>query len=126
MFSFLADAVVVLHAVFVLFVVCGGVLVSRWRWLAWMHLPAVVWGVLIEYSGWICPLTPLENALRERAGESVYSGDFIGHYVLPLLYPADLTRGAQIVLGSAALVLNLVIYLHVLRTRPRPSQDVTG
>jgi len=113
----LADTVVVLHIAFVLFVVLGGLLAIRWKGLVWLHVPAAVWGVLIEYSGWICPLTPVENALRERAGEAAYSGDFIAHYAFPLLYPEHLTRAAQVVLGTAALLLNAVVYWRVLRAR---------
>lgn len=118
-YRLLADAVVVLHIAFVLFVVFGGLLVIRRAWIVWVHIPAVVWGVLIEYSGWICPLTPLENALRERAGEAAYSGDFIAHYALPLLYPENLTRTLQFVLGSAALALNIFVYWRILRRRAR-------
>lgn len=116
-FRLAADLVVVLHAAFVLFVLAGGVLVLRWRWSAWVHLPAVAWGVLVEYAGWICPLTPLEDELRRRAGAAVYSGDFIGRHVLPLLYPATLTRQTQLLLGSLALVVNVVVYWRVIRRR---------
>jgi hypothetical protein len=114
-FRLAADAIVVIHFAFVLFVVLGGLLVLRWRWLAWLHLPAAAWGVLIEYANWICPLTPLENYLRERGGVAGYAGDFIEHYVLPLLYPARLTRSAQLLLGSLALALNALIYWYVIR-----------
>jgi hypothetical protein len=110
----LADLVLVVHLLFVLFVVLGGVLVLRWPAVAWLHIPAALWGVLIEYSGWICPLTPLENSLRVRGGEAGYSGGFIQHYIQPLLYPAGLTRGTQIVLGSLALLLNLGAYAILL------------
>ena len=106
----LADLVLSVHFGFVLFVVLGGLLVLRWPRLAWLHVPAAVWGVLIEYSGWICPLTPLENSLRVRGGAAGYSGGFIEHYIQPVLYPAGLTRSTQIVLGSVALILNLVAY----------------
>ncbi len=106
----LADLVLVVHLTFVLFVVLGGLLVLRWPAAAWLHVPAAVWGVLIEYTGWICPLTPLENSLRMRGGEAGYSGGFIEHYIQPLLYPAGLTRSTQVVLGSLVLVLNLVAY----------------
>lgn len=106
----LADLVLVIHLAFVLFVVLGGLLVLRWRRLAWLHLPAAVWGVLIEYTGWICPLTPLENWLRVRGGEAGYTGGFIQHYIQPVLYPAGLTRSTQLILGSVALVLNLTAY----------------
>ena len=109
-----ADLVLVVHLAFVLFVVLGGLLVLRWPRLAWLHVPAAIWGVLIEYTGWICPLTPLENSLRMRGGEAGYSGGFIEHYIQPLLYPAGLTRSTQVVLGSLALVLNLTAYAIVV------------
>jgi len=110
----LADLVLVVHLAFVLFVVLGGLLVLRWPRLAWLHVPAAIWGILIEYTGWICPLTPLENSFRMRGGEAGYSGGFIEHYIQPLLYPAGLTRSTQVVLGSLALVLNLTAYAIVV------------
>jgi hypothetical protein len=114
----LADLVLVFHLAFVLFVVLGGLLVLRWPRAAWLHVPAAIWGVLIEYTGGICPLTPLENSFRMRGGEAGYSGGFIEHYIQPLLYPAGLTRSTQVVLGSLALVLNLTAYAIVVsRTR---------
>ncbi|HEY8853192.1 MAG TPA: DUF2784 domain-containing protein [Gemmatimonadaceae bacterium] len=115
----LAGTVLILHLGFVLFVVLGGLLVLRWTRLAWIHIPAAIWGVLIEYTGWICPLTPLENSLRTRGGEAGYSGGFIGHYIQPVLYPAGLTRGAQIMLGSLALLVNLTAYGVVIARRHR-------
>ena len=118
---FAADAIVVFHMAFVLFVVLGGLLVLRWRWVAFLHLPAAAWGVLIEYAGWICPLTPWEQQLRIAAGEASYTGGFIEHYLLPLLYPAGLTRGTEIALGTLVLVLNAAIYgilLYGLRRKP--------
>lgn len=113
----LADLVLVLHLGFVLFVVLGGLLVLRWPRVAFLHLPAAVWGVLIEYTGWICPLTPLENSLRLRGGEAGYTGGFIEHYIQPALYPNGLTRTTQIALGSFALLINLVAYGAVLSRR---------
>ena len=112
----LADLVLVVHLTFVLFVVLGGLLVLRWPRAAWLHIPAAIWGVLIEYTGWICPLTPLENSFRARGGEMGYSGGFIEHYIQPVLYPAGLTRGTQIALGSFVLLLNLGAY-GILLTR---------
>ena len=109
-----ADVIVALHFAFVLFVVLGASLVLRWPRVAWFHVPAVIWGVLVEFAGWICPLTPLENRLRRSAGETGYQGDFIGHYVLPVLYPNGLTRRDQLVLGGVALAINLTIYALVL------------
>ena len=115
----LADLILALHLAFVLFVVLGGLLVMRWPRMAWLHLPAAIWGVVIEYTGWICPLTPLENSSRARGGEAGYSGGFIEHYIEPLLYPAGLTRSTQVVLGSLVLVLNLTAYgIALSRRRP--------
>ncbi len=122
LFRLLADAVVVVHLGFVLFVVAGGFLVLRWPRAAWIQLPAAVWGIVVEWSGWICPLTPLENWLRARGGAAGYEAGFVERYLLSVLYPAGLTRTAQILLGSTALVVNLVAYLlafrHSIRRRP--------
>ena len=96
----LADLLVLVHFGFVLFVVAGGALVLRWPRLALVHVPAAIWGAWIELSGGVCPLTPWEKALRRQAGEAVYTGDFVGHYVLPVLYPSGLTRGLQLWLFS--------------------------
>ena len=117
MFAILVGFVVLLHVAFVIFIVLGGIVVLRWRWVAWLHIPAAAWGVLIEYAGWICPLTPLEQQLRARAGMDQYSGDFVAHYVFPLLYPAELTRGVQIALGTVAVLINAAVYWHVGWTR---------
>ena len=113
----LADFVVVVHIAFVAFVVLGGLLVLRQPRLAWLHLPAAAWGVMIEFAGWTCPLTPLENAFRERGGDAGYSGGFIEHYLLPVLYPAGLTRGIQFALGAAVLAINLAVYGLLLARR---------
>jgi hypothetical protein len=110
MSAWLADAVVVVHAAFIVFVMAGGLLALRWRWMAWLHLPAAAWGVAVEWGGWICPLTPLENALRHAAGEAGYGGGFVERYLLPLIYPAGLTHCVQIVLGTMVLALNLAVY----------------
>jgi hypothetical protein len=106
----MADIVVVVHFAFVLFVLLGGFLVLRWRRLAWIHIPAAVWGVLIEFAGWICPLTPLEQWLRIRGGEAGHAEGFIEHYLLAWLYPAGLTRKTQLILGALALLVNLIAY----------------
>jgi Protein of Unknown function (DUF2784) len=118
-YRILADLVVGLHALFVLFVVAGGVLALRWPWAAAVHLPAAVWGALIEFQGWICPLTPLENSLRASAGQAGYSGGFIEHYLLPAIYPSALTRTMQLVLGLIVVGVNVVVYWLVLRRRRR-------
>ena len=109
-YGLLADAVLLAHAAFVAFVVLGGLLVLRWPRLAWVHLPVVAWGAGIEFSGGICPLTPLENHLRALAHQQGYAGGFVEHYVLGLLYPAGLTRNVQLSLGLLVLVVNAAIY----------------
>ena len=119
MYSALADAVLVLHLAFVVFVAFGALMVLRWPRIAWVHLPAAVWGIAIELGGWICPLTPLENRLRELAGDSTYRGDFIARYLMPVIYPEGLTREAQLALGLAALVGNGAIYAVVVRRKRR-------
>ncbi len=118
-YRLLADALVLLHATFVAFVVLGGFLAWRWRSVAWAHVPCALWGVLIEYQGWVCPLTPVENDLRRRAGLEGYPGGFIEHYVIPTLYPAGLTPPRQLLLGSFALAVNLVAYGLLVRRRLR-------
>jgi hypothetical protein len=106
----LADAIVLAHLAFVAFVIGGGFLAWRYRRVVFAHLPVLAWGIWIEWSGWICPLTPLENQLRERAGESGYQGGFIEHYIIPMLYPPGLTHEMQWVLGGALLAINAVAY----------------
>jgi hypothetical protein len=105
-----ADAVVFIHLGFVMFVVAGALLVFRWRWIALLHVPAVVWGVLLEFRGWLCPLTPLEQALRVAGGEAGYSGGFVEQYILPILYPAGLDSRLQIALGTFVIVVNVLFY----------------
>ena len=114
-YQVLADTVAVLHFTFVLFVVLGALLVLKWRRVAWLHVPAAIWGVLIEFVGWTCPLTPFENVLRMKAGQQAYSGGFIEHYTLPVLYPEGLTRSSQVALRAAALLLNVVVYWWAFR-----------
>ena len=105
-----ADAVVLLHLGFILFVSVGGLFVLRWPRLAWIHLPAVTWGVLIEITGWICPLTPLENRLRAAAGGPAYTDGFIDRYIVPIVYPAGLTREMQFGLAAVVVAVNLAFY----------------
>src|SRR5688572_12797030 len=125
MYRILADLVVGLHAVFVVFVVAGGLLVLRWPKLAYLHIPAAAWGAAIEFAGWICPLTPLEISLRRQAGQSGYSTGFIEHYILPLLYPSALTRNIQLLLGVLVIAVNLAIYVYVLRRRHKRRRSRT-
>lgn len=115
----LADLVLIAHLAFVLFVALGGLLARRWPRLAWIHVPAAAWGVLIEFAGWICPLTPLENRLRVRAGEAQYAGDFIARYLMPVIYPEGLTRETQVALGGVALIFNVLLYWRLWRRSSR-------
>jgi hypothetical protein len=120
-YQLLANAVVVFHAFFILFIVFGGFLAWRWRWVAAIHIPCAVWGILIEYRGGICPLTPLENTLRAKAGQQGYSGGFIEQYLLPAVYPKGLTPGVQIALGTFVLVINVLAYAVLIRRLTRGS-----
>ena len=107
----------VLHAAFVVFAALGGLLVLRWHRLAWLHLPAMAWGALVELAGWICPLTPLESSLRVAPGGDGYPGDFLERQIDALLYPTTLTRRDQVALGLALLAFNAAVYALVLRRR---------
>ena len=113
----LADLLVLFHVGFVLFVVLGGLLVLRWPRLAWVHLPAAAWGAWVEFSSTVCPLTPLENRFRLLGGEAGYSGGFISHYILPVLYPAGLNPRVEIVLGVFVVLLNAAVYATLWRRR---------
>jgi hypothetical protein len=115
----LADATLVVHLAFVLFVALGACAVVRWPGLAWVHVPAALWGVYVELSGRICPLTPLENSLRERGGEAGYAGGFIEHYVSAWIYPDGLTREIQIALAATLVVINVALYWVAFRGRGR-------
>jgi hypothetical protein len=112
----LADLVVVVHLAFILFVALGGFLALRWRWVPWLHLPAVGWGALLEFFGLTCPLTPLENWLRRLGGMQGYSGGFVERYVLPVVYPAALTRELQVALGVLVCAVNGTVYLLLARS----------
>jgi hypothetical protein len=117
LFRLAADAVLLLHLGFIVFVLLGGLLALRWRRVPLLHLPAAAWGVYIELSGGLCPLTPLENRLRVLAGQAGFEGGFIEHYLLPLIYPAGLTRDTQFVLAGVVVIVNLLAYGFVLRRR---------
>ena len=112
-----ADLLVAAHVAFILFVVFGGLTVLRWPRLAWLHLPAAVWGAVVELAGWICPLTPLENQLRVAGGGAAYSGDFVERYLLPIIYPSGLTREIQVALGVAVIFFNVLVYWIAIRQR---------
>lgn len=115
----LADLVLVAHLAFILFVVGGGLLALRWRRAPLLHLPATLWGVLIELFGWPCPLTPLENALRRAGGAAGYAGGFIQHYLVPLIYPPGLDRHLQLGLAGLVVLANALVYGLVWRRRTR-------
>ncbi len=117
MYPLLADAVASAHFLFVLFVVAGGLLVLRYPKVAWVHLPAAGWGVLVELIGWECPLTPLEGRLRMLGGAAAAQGDFVTRYLLPVLYPERLTPTVQQGLGVFVIVVNVVVYVFVIRRR---------
>ena len=121
-YLFLADAVLILHLAFILFVVLGGLLVLRHPRLIWLHLPVAAWGALIEFAGWICPLTPLEKRLLALGGDEAYSGGFISHYIVQLIYPEGLTRELQWLLGALVLAINAAVYYRLWRRRPSASR----
>jgi len=110
LYSIAADGLVIIHFAFIIFVMLGGLLLLRWPRLVFLHLPAVTWGALVELQGWLCPLTPLEQHFRVLAGEAGYRGGFVQHYLLPLIYPAGLTRELQLILGISVIAVNVVVY----------------
>jgi hypothetical protein len=110
-----ATTIALLHLLFIGFVLLGGLLVLRWPKLMFLHLPAATWGVLIEFFGWWCPLTRWENHFLRMAGRAGYSDGFVSHYIMPVIYPAGLTRGLEIAIGVFVLALNTAIYVRVLR-----------
>ena len=112
-YGILADIVVLVHLGFVLFALLGAVLIIWWRWILWLHLPAAFWAIWIELTGGICPLTPLENWLRIRAGQGAYRGNFVDHYLIPVLYPAGLTRHIQFLMGLIVIIINLALYMYI-------------
>jgi hypothetical protein len=115
LYRLLADATALLHLAFILFVVLGALLVVRWPRLMALHLPAAVWGVLIEFGGWYCPLTNVENYFLHRAGEAGYKGGFVSHYIFSMIYPAGLTRGLEIAIGVFVLAVNVALYVRAFR-----------
>ena len=114
-YNLAATGIAFLHLLFILFVLFGGFLVLKWPGLKWVHLPAAVWGVLIEFFGWWCPLTKWENYFLREAGRAGYSGGFVSHYIMPVIYPPGLTRELEIAIGLIVLAVNLAIYVKVFR-----------
>ncbi|MBA1272656.1 DUF2784 domain-containing protein [Stutzerimonas azotifigens] len=121
-----ADAIVVVHLLFIAFVLLGGLLVLRWPRLAWLHLPAVAWGILVEVLHLDCPLTPWENRFRQAAGQGGYDGGFVEHYLIPLIYPAALTPQIQLWFGALVAALNAAIYGRLLYRRRRHGRVCRG
>ncbi|MCX7816924.1 MAG: DUF2784 domain-containing protein [Syntrophales bacterium] len=117
LYTFLANTLLVLHALYILFVLLGSLLALYSRWWIWLHIPALIWGVTVELTGWICPLTVWENTLRYKAGLNTYNTDFINHYLTSIIYPTGLTRFHQILLGSAAAIINVILYFIVFRKK---------
>lgn len=120
----LADLVVLFHFCFIAFVLVGGVLILRWRRVMWLHLPAIAWGIFVEWSGWMCPLTPLENRLRQLGGLSAYSGDFLDRHLSAVIYPQGLTRNLQVFYGCVVAAVNLGVYTYaIIRWRRERAAD---
>ena len=109
-----ADILLIIHLGFIIFVLLGGFLLLKWRWLSLVHFPALLWGVMLEFQGWNCPLTPVEQALRQMGGQQGYTGGFIQHYLLPLIYPSVLEADIQFILGLLLVLVNVIIYLWVI------------
>jgi hypothetical protein len=120
LYQLLADAIVIAHFLFIVFVVGGGLLVIRCPRLTWVHLPAAIWGAVVEFKGWICPLTPLENHFRELGGGVSYSGDFIAQYLLAVIYPENLTVEIQCILGGLVIAVNVIFYTLAIRRYRTP------
>jgi len=116
-YRLLADIIVMLHLAFIVFAVSGGILIFWWHKVIWIHIPAVIWAAWIELSGGICPLTYLENWLLGQSGLSGYHGDFIANYIIPIVYPENLTREIQIALASIVIVVNVLVYGYVFVIR---------
>ena len=121
-FRILADALVAVHLLFIIFVLFGGLLVVKWRYVSLVHIPAALWAAWVEYKGWVCPLTPLENWFRQKAGMEGYQKSFIDQYLIPVIYPAALNREWQMVLGTIVVILNVTIYSWVWHYYKRPHQ----
>ncbi len=118
-----AEGIVVVHLIFILFVILGGLALFKWPWMIWVHVPAAVWGGLVELVGAPCPLTPLENHLRQSGNAEAYSGGFIDHYIMPIVYPPGLTRQTQVVLGVLILAVNFAIYFKFLTRKSKAGKE---
>lgn len=119
----LGDMVLIIHLLFILFVVFGALLMRHCPALIFLHLPAVLWGTMVELRGWPCPLTPLENHFRQAAGQGAYGGGFLENYITPLVYPPGLSRQGQMTLGLLVLLINVLLYGRLLHQRGRDDPD---
>ena len=125
-YSFLADLLVGFHLVFILYVIAGALLIIKWPKTLWLHLPSCFWGINVEFTGWICPLTPWEIQLRRLAGEEGYTGSFIEQYLIPIIYPSGLNREIQMLMGSTVLIVNFSLYtLILIKRRKRKTPDIS-
>ncbi len=125
-YRILADLVVLIHFSFIIFVVTGGFFVIKWKKAVFFHIPAVIWGVIIEFTGWICPLTPLENKFRIAGGEAGFTGGFIDKYIVDLIYPEGLTRSIQMLLGFTVIVINILIYGYLIYNQAKQKTNLSG
>ena len=123
LYRLLAEAVLLLHLCFIVFALFGALLATRWRWVVAIHLPSAAWAGFVELSGRVCPLTYAENYFWIRAGQAAYSQDFIQHYLVPIIYPAELTPRLQWVLASVVVLVNVIIYGWLLIGRRAPIRD---
>lgn len=126
LWQMLADLVLLCHLAFIIFVLFGGFLALWWRWIPWVHLPAAFWGAALEFGGWICPLTPLENWLRQASGGAGYTGGFIEHYAIAVIYPPGLTPQIQLLLGLVVILMNAVAYGLVWWNKEKRRETLTG
>jgi hypothetical protein len=110
LYQLAADLIIFLHFAFILFVLFGGLLVYKWRWLIWLHIPAAIWGAMTVIVGWVCPLTPLENWLRQASVGDIYSGSFLERYLTPVIYPSGLNKEMFIMMGVFVIVVNVIVY----------------
>jgi hypothetical protein len=122
-YHLLANCVLLSHLLFIVFVFAGGFAALRWRWVVWLHVPAMTWGMLVEFTGWYCPLTELENHFLRLAGEAGYSHGFVQRYLLATIYPDGLTRSFQIFLGASIVLVNAVVYGYLIRKALRHRQE---
>ncbi len=119
-YRILADALVAVHLLFIVFVLLGGLCVVKWRYVSLVHMPAALWAAWVEFQGWVCPLTPLENWFRQKAGMEGYQKSFIDQYLIPVIYPDALNREWQVVLGTMVVILNVTIYSWAWHSYRRP------